>query len=90
MPIHDDEESEPDDDADFRDQEVQVIDGVDHEEENPPSVSAESSNSFSPDVYNDMSPRVSASSKSVLVESETPPKLWLPTRLLLRSRIHRW
>lgn len=72
MPIHDDEESEPEDDADFRDQEVQVIDGVDLED--PPSVSAESSNSFSPDVYNDMSPRVSASSKSVLVESETSPE----------------
>ena len=72
MPIHDDEES---DEADSRDQDVQVIHGVDHEEEeNPPSVSAESSNSFSPDVYNDMSPRASASSKSVLIESETSPE----------------
>jgi serine/arginine repetitive matrix protein 2 len=75
MPIHDDEESEPEDDADSRDQDVQVIDGVDREdEEDPPSVSAESSNSFPSDVYNDMSPRVSASSKSVLVESETSPE----------------
>lgn len=75
MPIHDDEESEPEDEADARNQVVHVSDGVDPEdEENPPSVSAESSNSFSPDVYNDLSPRVSASSKSVLVESETSPE----------------
>lgn len=72
--IIDDEESEPDDDANVRAQVVQIIDRVDHEEENLPSVSAQSSKSFSSDVYNDISPRVSTSLKCVLVESETSPE----------------
>jgi len=62
MPVHDDEEEEE------LEIEVEVEVEPEYEEEMPFSV--DSSNLFSPEVYDDISPRAS-SSKSVFVESET-------------------
>ncbi|KDR75813.1 hypothetical protein GALMADRAFT_68561 [Galerina marginata CBS 339.88] len=67
MPIDDDEDE---DDEDL-DQEVDVQ--VEPEEDETP-LSGASSNGFSPEAYDDTSPRASSSSKSVLVESEMSPE----------------
>ena len=81
MPIRDDEEeSEFNGGINLRNHDGRVLEleipeeEEEEEEEIPPSASADSSHSFSPEVFNDMSPRVSASSKSVLVESEISPE----------------
>ena len=81
MPIRDDEEeSELNNGTHLRNHDGRVLEleipeeEEEEEEEIPPSASADSSHSFSPEVFNDMSPRVSASSKSVLVESEISPE----------------
>ncbi|KAF9481546.1 hypothetical protein BDN70DRAFT_930783 [Pholiota conissans] len=69
MPIDDDDD---DDDDAIRRVEVQGGLEEDYEDEVPPSTS--SSNGFSPEAFDDTSPRASSSSKSVLVESETSPE----------------
>ena len=73
MPIVDDEEEEdvadravyPNEDPE-RELEIEDEDGV--------PLSVTSSNGFNPEVYDDVSPRASSSSKSVFVESETSPE----------------
>ncbi|GLB37500.1 putative sec7 domain containing protein [Lyophyllum shimeji] len=66
MPVHDEEEDE--DNVDRDEEEYQDVD--------EPPLSPQSSNDFPPpghDDYNEASPRVSSSSKSLVVESEASP-----------------
>ncbi|KAF8893839.1 hypothetical protein BD779DRAFT_1669368 [Infundibulicybe gibba] len=66
MPIDDGDEDEEDED-DHEDRE-------DQDDEDEPPLSARSSNGFSPpEALDDISPRVSSDSKSLMVESETSP-----------------
>lgn len=72
MPIDDDDEEEEEEDEHSHEIVVQM--GPEEEEEDEAPHSATSSNRFSPEAYDDTSPRASSSSKSVLVESETSPE----------------
>ncbi|KAF9566693.1 hypothetical protein CPC08DRAFT_681970 [Agrocybe pediades] len=65
MPV-DDEEEEEEEEMEDVEQEIEVQ--VDREEAETPS-----SHGFSPEAYDDTSPRASSSSKSILVESENLP-----------------
>ncbi|KAF8200913.1 hypothetical protein BJ912DRAFT_587442 [Pholiota molesta] len=69
MPIDDD-----DDDDEEVDHEVEVQVGPEEDDGDEAPPSATSSNSFSPEAFDDTSPRASSSSKSILVESETSPE----------------
>jgi serine/arginine repetitive matrix protein 2 len=73
MPIVDDEDEE-----DVADRAVYPIEDLgrelDIEDEDEVPLSATSSNEFNPEVFNDVSPRASSSSKSVFVESEISPE----------------
>lgn len=73
MPIDDEDEEDEEDEDDPR-QEIVVQMGPEEEDEDEASRSATSSNRFTPEAYDDTSPRASSSSKSVLVESETSPE----------------
>ena len=73
MPIVDDEdEDDVADSAVYPNEDLGRELDVEDEDEVP--LFASSSNGFSPEVYNDVSPRASSSSKSVFVESETSPE----------------
>ena len=76
MPIVDDEDE---DEEDVADRAVYPNEGLEREleiedEDEEMPLFASSSNGFNPEVYNDVSPRASSSSKSVFVESEISPE----------------
>ena len=73
MPIDDEDEDDEDEEDDSR-HEIVVQMGSEEENEDEAPRSATSSNRFTPEAYDDTSPRASSSSKSVLVESETSPE----------------
>ena len=73
MPVVDDEdEDDVADRAVYPDEDLGRELDIEDEDEVP--LSATSSNGFNPEVFNDVSPRASSSSKSVFVESDISPK----------------
>ncbi|TFK44780.1 hypothetical protein BDQ12DRAFT_594313 [Crucibulum laeve] len=76
VPIINDEDDDDEDDEGMAGEAQQVDSEGQYDEQDyeDPPLSATSSNGFSPqEVYDDTSPRVSSSSKSLIVESETSP-----------------